>query len=184
MVNDKWLNYGKINVSVSSGSFLIWFLEACVYLDCMDIFILACAQPKITRIDCRQKYLAHNSWLGSSNQKVESAGWVLDNTKKSIIAWKMTNFKYINMLAHIELYVSNQKNKWRLLFFIGISLRINCYLKRFTSGRNGLSSNICRNKSFYTLGQVSIQFSILMRYFLRGQFSSIFFVYSLSTSSR
>ena len=61
MVNDKWLNYGKINVSVSSGSFLIWFLEACVYLDCMDIFILACAQPKITRIDCRQKYLAHNS---------------------------------------------------------------------------------------------------------------------------
>ena len=106
MVNDKWLNYGKINVSVSSGSFLIWFLEACVYLDCMDIFILACAQPKITRIDCRQKYLAHNSWLGSSNQKVESAGWVLDNTKKSIIAWKMTNFKYINMLAHIKFYFS------------------------------------------------------------------------------
>ena len=30
MVNDKWLNYGKINVSVSSGSFLIWFLDACV----------------------------------------------------------------------------------------------------------------------------------------------------------
>ena len=113
MVHDKWLNYGKINVSVSSGSFLIWFLEACVYLDCMDIFILACAQPKITRIDCRQKYLAHNSWLGSSNQKVEWAGWILDGTQK-YYNWiendKIEVYQYFS-----SYYVSHQKNKYSLM---------------------------------------------------------------------